>query len=164
MGQSFLCIIDYAHTEDALERLIYTARELVTKNSLFRTQHHSPRVITVFGCGGDRDHGKRPGMGAIATRLSDLVFITSDNPRSEEPLSIIKEIEVGAVSKNYVKEPDRREAIRKALNMADDGDIVLIAGKGHEDYQEIKGIRYSFNDRDVTEEIIKDRLKIQNVK
>jgi UDP-N-acetylmuramoyl-L-alanyl-D-glutamate--2,6-diaminopimelate ligase len=164
MGQSFLCIIDYAHTEDALERLIYTARELVTKNSLFRTQHHSPRVITVFGCGGDRDHGKRPGMGAIATRLSDFVFITSDNPRTEEPLSIIKEIEVGAVSKNYVKEPDRREAIRKAVNMADDCDIVLIAGKGHEDYQEIKGIRYSFNDRDVTEEIIKDRLKIQNVK
>jgi UDP-N-acetylmuramoyl-L-alanyl-D-glutamate--2,6-diaminopimelate ligase len=164
MGQSFPCIIDYAHTEDALERLLYSARELITKNSAFRTRYHSPRVITVFGCGGDRDHSKRPGMGAIATRLSDFVFITSDNPRSEEPLSIIKEIEAGAVSKNYIKEPDRREAIRKAVGMADDGDIVLVAGKGHEDYQEIKGVRYSFNDRDVTEEIIKDKLKIQNVK
>ena len=185
-GQGFLCIVDYAHTEDALERLIYTARELLKKSlvsntpsltlpprgggqgwggaSELRTLNSSPRVITVFGCGGDRDRGKRPRMGAVATRLSDFVVITSDNPRSEEPSGIIKEIEDGAVAKNYVIEYDRREAIRKAVNMASDGDIVLVAGKGHEDYQEIKGVRYKFNDREVLEEIINSKLKIQNVK
>jgi UDP-N-acetylmuramoyl-L-alanyl-D-glutamate--2,6-diaminopimelate ligase len=189
-GQGFLCIVDYAHTEDALERLIYTARELIKKSEVsntpsltlppprprsakrggrgggqgwggaseLRTRNSSPRVITVFGCGGDRDHGKRPRMGAIATRLSDFVVITSDNPRSEEPSGIIKEIEDGAVAKNYVIESDRREAIRKAVNMASDGDIVLVAGKGHEDYQEIKGVRYRFNDREVLEEVLKNKL------
>jgi UDP-N-acetylmuramoyl-L-alanyl-D-glutamate--2,6-diaminopimelate ligase len=185
-GQGFLCIVDYAHSEDALERLIYTARELIKKSEVsntpsltlpprgggqgwggaseLRTINSSPRVITVFGCGGDRDRGKRPRMGAVATRLSDFVFITSDNPRSEEPFGIIKEIEDGAVAKNYVIESDRREAIRKAVNMASDGDIVLVAGKGHEDYQEVKGVRYRFNDREVLEEIINSKLKIQNVK
>jgi UDP-N-acetylmuramoyl-L-alanyl-D-glutamate--2,6-diaminopimelate ligase len=163
IGQDFLCIIDYAHTEDAIERLIYTARELANQQSVLNTQHHSPRVITVFGCGGDRDHGKRPRMGAVATRLSDFVIITSDNPRSEEPNDIIKEIEGGALTKNYVIEPDRKEAIRKAVDMADYGDIVLIAGKGHEDYQEIKGVRYQFNDRDVVQEILRSKLKVQNV-
>jgi UDP-N-acetylmuramoyl-L-alanyl-D-glutamate--2,6-diaminopimelate ligase len=159
IGQGFLCIIDYAHSEDALERLIYTAKELLTRNSKFEIRNFSPRIITVFGCGGDRDRGKRPRMGAVATRLSEFVIITSDNPRSEEPADIIKEIEGGIVSKNYLIESDRREAIMKAVNMADDGDIVLIAGKGHEDYQEIKGVRYRFNDRDVIEEAIKDKLK-----
>lgn len=163
-GQGFLCIVDYAHSEDALERLIYTARELATQHSVLSAKHYPPRIITVFGCGGDRDRGKRPRMGAVATRLSDFVFITSDNPRSEEPSGIIKEIEDGAVAKNYVIESDRREAIRKAVNMASDGDIVLVAGKGHEDYQEVKGVRYRFNDREVLEEIINSKLKIQNVK
>jgi UDP-N-acetylmuramoyl-L-alanyl-D-glutamate--2,6-diaminopimelate ligase len=101
-------------------------------------------------------------MGAIATRLSDFVVITSDNPRSEEPSGIIKEIEDGAVAKNYVIESDRREAIRKAVNMASDGDIVLVAGKGHEAYQDIKGVRYRFNDRDVIEEAIMDKIKREN--
>jgi UDP-N-acetylmuramoyl-L-alanyl-D-glutamate--2,6-diaminopimelate ligase len=185
-GQGFLGIVDYAHTEDALERLIYTARELLKKSLVHSHQslvpvtkdqcpitndqftNHArgrvPRIITVFGCGGDRDRGKRPRMGAVATRLSDFVVITSDNPRSEEPSGIIKEIEDGAVAKNYVIESDRREAIRKAVNMASDGDIVLVAGKGHEDYQEIRGVRYKFNDREVLEEIINSKLKIQNVK
>ncbi|OHE56397.1 MAG: UDP-N-acetylmuramoyl-L-alanyl-D-glutamate--2,6-diaminopimelate ligase [Thermodesulfovibrio sp. RBG_19FT_COMBO_42_12] len=165
IGQGFLCIIDYAHSEDALERLICTARELtlpphppLTKGG-YRGGDSSPRIITVFGCGGDRDRGKRPRMGAVATRLSDFVIITSDNPRSEEPADIIKEIEGGIVSKNYLIEPYRREAIMKAVDMADDGDIVLIAGKGHEDYQEIKGVRYRFNDRDVIEGAIKDKLQ-----
>jgi len=180
-GQGFLCIVDYAHTEDALERLIYTARELLKKSLVHSHQslvpvtndqcpitndqftNHArgrvPRIITVFGCGGDRDRGKRPRMGAVATRLSDFVVITSDNPRSEEPSGIIKEIEDGAVAKNYVIEPHRREAIRKAVNMASDGDIVLVAGKGHEDYQEIKGVRYKFNDREVLEEIIKHKMQ-----
>lgn len=153
LGQSFLCIVDYAHTEDALERLISTAREI-----------KRGRVITVFGCGGDRDRGKRTRMGAVATRLSDFVIITSDNPRSEEPLEIIKEIECGAVRKNYFIEPDREKAIKMAVDMADVGDMLLIAGKGHEDYQEVKGVRYKFSDREVLEEVIRNKLKIQNVK
>jgi UDP-N-acetylmuramoyl-L-alanyl-D-glutamate--2,6-diaminopimelate ligase len=98
-------------------------------------------------------------MGEVATNLSDFVIITSDNPRSEEPSEIIKEIERGAVRKNYLVEPDRREAIRKAVAMAGDSDIILIAGKGHEDYQEIKGVRYRFNDREILEEAIKKKLK-----
>jgi len=159
LGQNFQCIIDYAHTEDALERLISTAGELV--RNLLSKHYASPQVITVFGCGGDRDRGKRSKMGAVATRLSDFVIITSDNPRSEEPSDIIREIEEGVVKRNYLKEPDRRAAIKKAVEMAEDGDIILIVGKGHEDYQEIKGIRYKFNDREIIEEAIREKLSIQ---
>ena len=178
MGQEFICIIDYAHTEDALEQLIYTAKELITGHSVFRSHDNLlipplvkggkgefvPRIITVFGCGGDRDRGKRPGMGAVATRLSDTVIITSDNPRSEKPSNIIKEIVSGAVRNNYLIEPDRRDAIKKAVDMAGNGDIVLVAGKGHEDYQEIKGVRHRFNDRDILEEVIKDKLRVRSTK
>ncbi len=180
VGQDFLCIIDYAHTEDALERLILSARDILKKSFVFNEKNSldssindtrysfgkkinpdsdSPRIITVFGCGGNRDPGKRPVMGAIATRLSDFVIITSDNPRFEDPLDIIKDIESGITNKNYIVEPDRKEAIRRAINMAEKGDIILIAGKGHEDYQEIKGIRYEFSDRVFAEEIIKERLQ-----
>jgi len=162
-GQKFLCVVDYAHTEDALERLILTAREITGKQS-GPGARCSPQVITVFGCGGDRDRGKRPVMGAIATRLSDFVIVTSDNPRSEEPLAIIKDIAAGVAGKNYLVEPDRKEAIRKAVNMANEGDIVLIAGKGHEDYQEIKGVRHPFSDRDVAIDLIKERLNSQRAK
>lgn len=147
-GQEFLAIVDFAHTQDALERLIHTARGL-----------SKGKIITVFGCGGDRDRGKRPVMGALATRLSDMVIITSDNPRSEKPEDIIKEIESGAVRKNYLLEPDRKEAIKRAVLMAGEGDIVLIAGKGHETYQETGGKRYAFNDREVLEEAIKQLMK-----
>jgi UDP-N-acetylmuramoyl-L-alanyl-D-glutamate--2,6-diaminopimelate ligase len=143
-GQKFLAVVDYAHTEDALERLIYTARGL-TKG----------KIITVFGCGGDRDRGKRPRMGAIATRLSDFVIITSDNPRSEKPEDIIGEIEAGAARRNYLAEPDRKEAIRRAVLMAEENDVLLIAGKGHEEYQEIGGKRFPCNDREVVEESIR---------
>ncbi|MDH4231917.1 MAG: UDP-N-acetylmuramoyl-L-alanyl-D-glutamate--2,6-diaminopimelate ligase [Nitrospirota bacterium] len=143
-GQEFLAVVDYAHTGDALERLIYTARGLTRA-----------KIITVFGCGGDRDRGKRPQMGAIATRLSDFVIITSDNPRSEKPEDIIREIEAGAVRRNYLVEPDRKEAIQRAVLMAGKDDIVLIAGKGHETYQEVGGKRYSFSDREVLEEAVK---------
>jgi len=181
-GQGFLCIIDYAHTEDALERLITTARELLeqsvnqenSKQSIKRKAKKNgsgigvldplPRIITVFGCGGNRDRGKRPIMGEVATRYSDFTLITSDNPRSEEPLVIIRDIEAGAAGKNYLIEPDRREAIRKAVDMAEDGDIVLVAGKGHEDYQEIQGVRYPFSDRDVLREAIQNKLKMRNGK
>jgi UDP-N-acetylmuramoyl-L-alanyl-D-glutamate--2,6-diaminopimelate ligase len=163
-GQSFLCIVDYAHTEDALERLISTAREILTQNKERRTKNKERRIITVFGCGGDRDRGKRQVMGAIATRLSDVVIITSDNPRSEDPAAIIREIEEGTEKKNYRIEPDRKEAIRKAVDMADDGDIVLIAGKGHETYQEIRGVRHDFDDREVLKERLQDRLGIHHTK
>ncbi|MBI5203810.1 MAG: UDP-N-acetylmuramoyl-L-alanyl-D-glutamate--2,6-diaminopimelate ligase [Nitrospirae bacterium] len=149
-GQDFLCIVDYAHTEDALERLIYTARGLLKGQG---------KIITVFGCGGNRDKGKRPVMGKIATSLSDYVVITSDNPRDEDPVEIIKEIEAGASRRNYVIEPDRREAIRNAVKLAEAGDILLVAGKGHEDYQEIKGVRHKFSDREALEGAIRDRTK-----
>jgi len=163
-GQSFLCIVDYAHTEDALERLISTAREILTQNAERRTKNKERRIITVFGCGGDRDRGKRQVMGAIATRLSDVVIITSDNPRSEDPAAIIREIEEGTEKKDYLIEPDRKEAISKAVDMADNGDIVLIAGKGHETYQEIRGVRHDFDDREVLKERLQDRLGIHHTK
>ena len=147
-GQGFLAVVDYAHTEDALERLIYTARGMV-----------KGKVITIFGCGGDRDRGKRLKMGAIATRLSDYVIMTSDNPRTEDPESIIREIEAGATRKNYLIEPDRREAIKRAVMMASEGDVLLVAGKGHENYQEIMVIKYKFSDREVLQETIKQLTK-----
>jgi UDP-N-acetylmuramoyl-L-alanyl-D-glutamate--2,6-diaminopimelate ligase len=146
-GQDFLSVVDYAHTPDALESLISTARGISTG-----------KVITVFGCGGDRDRGKRPEMGLVATKLSDLVIITSDNPRSESPEVIISDIEEGAVRENYIIEPDRKKAIRKAVSIAEKGDIVLIAGKGHEGYQEIQEKKYAFSDREILEENIKQLL------
>lgn len=145
-GQDFLCIIDYAHTPDALERLILTAREIISKG----------RVITVFGCGGNRDKGKRPIMGRIATGLSDYVIITSDNPRNEDPGAIISDIISGVIRNNYEIIPDRVDAIGRAITMAESGDILLIAGKGHEDYQEIKGKRERFSDREVCINVISD--------
>ncbi len=148
MGQRFLCIVDYAHTEDALKRLIEEAR-LITKG----------KIITVFGCGGDRDRSKRPRMGRVATELSDFVVITSDNPRSEEPMEIIIEIIKGIRKDNYMVLPDRAEAIRHAVSMAEEGDTVLVAGKGHEDYQDIKGVRYPFSDREVLKEEIKKQWR-----
>jgi UDP-N-acetylmuramoyl-L-alanyl-D-glutamate--2,6-diaminopimelate ligase len=149
-GQGFLAVVDYAHTEDALERLIYTARGMT-----------GGKIITVFGCGGNRDRGKRPRMGAVATRLSDFVIITSDNPRTEKPEEIMKEIASGAVRKNYLLEADRREAIRKAVFLAGEQDIVLIAGKGHETYQETGTTRSGFIDREVLEEAIKQLITRQ---
>lgn len=144
VGQPFLAVIDFAHTEDALERTLQTARALT-----------QGRVITVFGCGGDRDRGKRPRMGEVATRLSDLVIITSDNPRSEDPGAIIRDIEPGAARRNYRVEPDRKEAIRLAVREAREGDLLLIAGKGHEEYQEIGGKKQDFSDREVLQETIR---------
>jgi UDP-N-acetylmuramoyl-L-alanyl-D-glutamate--2,6-diaminopimelate ligase len=171
-GQKFLCVIDYAHTEDALERLIYTARGIILspapavakkrnkgEGDFPFAESPAPRIITVFGCGGDRDRGKRLKMGEIATKLSDHVIVTSDNPRSEDPSDIIGDILGGVTVNNYLVEPDRRKAIGMAVRMAEDGDIVLIAGKGHEDYQEIKGVKYPFSDRDVVIEAIKTKLQ-----
>ena len=131
LGQPFLVIVDYAHTDDALRNLLVTAREL----------DPSGRVITLFGCGGDRDRAKRPMMGEAAGRKSDLVVLTSDNPRSEDPLGIINDTLVGLqrTDAQVLIEPDRERAIELALERAQRGDIVLIAGKGHETTQVIKG-------------------------
>jgi UDP-N-acetylmuramoyl-L-alanyl-D-glutamate--2,6-diaminopimelate ligase len=139
-------IVDYAHTPDALQNVLNTIKEIRTG---------AEQVITVVGCGGDRDTGKRPQMAAIACDLSDKVILTSDNPRSEDPQSIIDEMRKGvpptAVRKT-VAITDRREAVMAAVNMARPGDIILLAGKGHEKYQEIKGVKYPFDDKQILEE------------
>jgi UDP-N-acetylmuramoyl-L-alanyl-D-glutamate--2,6-diaminopimelate ligase len=129
-------VIDYAHSPDALEKVLQTLRRILNPNA---------RLICVFGCGGERDKGKRPVMGRIATSLADKVFITSDNPRSEDPRQIIKEITSGA-SGNYRVIEDRQEAIQQSVEGANVADILLIAGKGHEQYQEIAGKKYPFSD------------------
>lgn len=133
-------IVDYAHTPDALKNVLNTIRDIRTGNE---------KVITVVGCGGDRDKGKRPLMAGIACELSDKVIITSDNPRSEEPEAIIMDMMKGVESdqtRKVMSITNRREAIRAACMMAQPGDILLIAGKGHEKYQEIKGERQHFDD------------------
>ena len=143
-GQDFTVVVDYAHTDDALLRLLTAAQALKTG-----------RIITVFGCGGDRDRGKRPKMGRVAARLSDVVFLTSDNPRSENPEAILREIEVGvreALAERPVRYDviaDRRAAIEAAVREAKPGDTVLIVGKGHEDYQIVGSTRLHFDDREV---------------
>jgi len=136
-------IVDYAHTPAALENVLATLRELT-----------GGRLITVFGCGGNRDRAKRPLMGAAVTASADHALITSDNPRMEDPLSIIREIEAGCAKGRYEVEPDRRKAIEKALAMAQPGDIVLIAGKGHETFQEVGKTMLPFDDRQVAREIL----------
>lgn len=146
-GQEFLCIVDYAHTEDALRKLIEEVRSM-TKG----------RVITVVGCGGDRDRSKRPLMGNAASELSDMLFLTSDNPRTEDPMGIIKEMIKGIRKENYVVRPDRETAIREAVFSAGKGDTVIVAGKGHENYQEVNGERQHFSDKEVLRQAIKESL------
>jgi UDP-N-acetylmuramoyl-L-alanyl-D-glutamate--2,6-diaminopimelate ligase len=150
-GQDFLAIVDYAHTEDALRNVIETARSVTER-----------KVITVFGCGGDRDRAKRPRMGEAATALSDFVIITSDNPRSEDPADIVSDIIHGLKKTNYSVQHDRAEAIAEAVSMAREGDTVIIAGKGHEDYQESKGKRVHFSDKEVLRREIGKRLAANN--
>ncbi|MFB3739034.1 MAG: UDP-N-acetylmuramoyl-L-alanyl-D-glutamate--2,6-diaminopimelate ligase [Candidatus Velamenicoccus archaeovorus] len=142
-GQDFLVMVDYAHTPDGVENVLRTARPLARG-----------RLIVVFGCGGDRDRGKRPLMGEVATSLADLAIVTSDNPRSEDPLAIIRDIEEGARRGGgaYEVEPDRRAAIRTALERAGAGDVVVIAGKGHETSQELADRTIPFDDRLVAAE------------
>ena len=148
-GQPFLAVVDYAHTDDALENLIKTARELITKG----------RIITVFGCGGSRDRTKRPIMGETSGRLSDLSILTSDNPRQEDPLKIISDIVVGMQKSGgkYMIEADRAKAIKLAIEEARAGDIVLLAGKGHEDYQIFADYTIHFDDREEARKALVDR-------
>src|SRR5579862_2532812 len=144
-GQPFLVVVDYAHTDDALRNVIGVAREL-TKN----------RVITLFGCGGDRDRTKRPLMGMAAGELSDFVVLTSDNPRSEDPIDIMNDALVGLrrFDTAHMVEPDRAKAIRRALQEAQPGDVVLIAGKGHETYQVLKDRTIDFDDRVTARQVL----------
>ncbi len=169
-GRGVAVLVDYAHTPDALEKALQVARQLTTGS-----------LIAVFGCGGDRDRGKRPLMGEIAARLSDFAVLTSDNPRTEEPTAILADVEAGvrqvgiakldaarlpagktgktdtAERRGYYVEADRRAAIRLALALAGAGDTVLIAGKGHEDYQILGQTKFHFDDREVAREAIAAR-------
>lgn len=142
-GQDFTVIVDYAHTPNALENVLQAARKLAPA-----------RLLCVFGCGGDRDAGKRPQMGQIATSLSDFTVITSDNPRSEDAEAIINQIRTGAMGDSYIIQPDRRRAIFMAVQRCQPGDILVIAGKGHETYQIIGDQRVPFDDREVAREAI----------
>lgn len=142
-GQDFLVIVDYAHTPDGLKNVLQTCRGLKPK-----------RLITVFGCGGDRDKGKRPQMGALAGDFSDYTILTSDNPRSEDPVEIISQIEAGIKTKNYEIVVDRKQAIERAIKYAHSGDVVIIAGKGHETYQIFADRKIHFDDREVAQTIL----------
>lgn len=148
-GSKITAIVDYAHTPDALKNVLETI-------AAFRTG--TEQVITVVGCGGNRDKTKRPLMASIACKLSDKVILTADNPRDEDPMQIIREMQTGVLPTEVKKTlvlADREEAIKTACMMARDNDIVLVAGKGHETYQEIKGVKYPFDDRQVVERVLK---------
>jgi UDP-N-acetylmuramoyl-L-alanyl-D-glutamate--2,6-diaminopimelate ligase len=153
-GQEFTVIVDFAHTEHALRSLLDAM-----------TEFKSGRLITVFGCGGERDRGKRPAMGRVAAMLSDLVILTSDNPRGEDPIEILREIEDGIQAvrpgwkrgQHFYSMPDRKEAIEKAVELAEAGDMLVIAGKGHETYQVIGKERIPFDDRQAAREAIETR-------
>ena len=141
-------IVDYAHTPDALENVLKTINDIRTKNE---------QLITVVGCGGDRDKTKRPVMAGIAADLSDKIIITSDNPRTENPETIIEEMEAGVAPHNYKKTVsivDRKQAIKTACQLAQANDIILIAGKGHETSQEINGVRHDFDDMKIVKEML----------
>jgi UDP-N-acetylmuramoyl-L-alanyl-D-glutamate--2,6-diaminopimelate ligase len=144
-GQPFAVIVDYAHTPDSLATALDTARGLT-----------SGRVLVVFGAGGDRDRGKRPLMGRVAADHSDIAIVTSDNPRSEDPLAIIEDVLQGT-GLDVEIDPDRRSAIARAISLAEDGDVVLIAGKGHEQGQDIAGVVTPFDDRDAARDALRGR-------
>lgn len=138
-------IVDYSHTADSLEKALQAVHHIV--------KNERP-IYTVFGCGGDRDKTKRPVMGRIANELSDKIIITSDNPRTENPLLIIEDILKGVNGNKHLVQPDREEAIKNAIQNSEDNAVILIAGKGHEDYQEINGVRTHFSDKEVAEKYL----------
>ncbi|MFN3753409.1 UDP-N-acetylmuramoyl-L-alanyl-D-glutamate--2,6-diaminopimelate ligase [Flavobacterium sp.] len=152
-NQKITAIVDYAHTPDALENVLSTINDIRTNNE---------KLITVVGCGGDRDKAKRPIMANIATTMSNQVIITSDNPRTEDPIDIIADMEKGVEPQNHKKTlsiVDRRQAIKTACQLASPNDIILIAGKGHETYQEIQGIRHDFDDMKIVKELLEQLNK-----
>lgn len=151
--EKITAIVDYAHTPDALENVLKTINDIRTKNE---------QLITIVGCGGDRDKTKRPIMAKIASENSDKVILTSDNPRTEDPEVILQEMEAGIAAENYKKYIsilDRKQAIKTACQMANSKDIILIAGKGHETYQEINGVRHDFDDMKIVKEILEQLNK-----
>jgi UDP-N-acetylmuramoyl-L-alanyl-D-glutamate--2,6-diaminopimelate ligase len=144
-----IAVVDYAHTPDALENVLSTINQLRTKNE---------QLITIVGCGGNRDAAKRPVMADVATELSSKVIFTSDNPRNENPETILDDMQKGVKPLHYKKTlriADRKEAIKTAISMAAKGDIILVAGKGHENYQEIKGVKHHFDDKETVLELFK---------
>ncbi|MBR4724935.1 MAG: UDP-N-acetylmuramoyl-L-alanyl-D-glutamate--2,6-diaminopimelate ligase, partial [Lachnospiraceae bacterium] len=148
VSDRFSVMIDYAHNAMALESLLLTLREYAPK-----------RLVCMFGCGGNRDKERRYEMGEVSSRLADLTVVTSDNPRFEEPMDIINDILLGVrkASGWYVVIPDRREAMKYCIEHAQDGDMIIFAGKGQEDYQEIKGVKYHMDEREIIADILKDR-------
>ncbi len=150
-GQDFLVIVDYAHTHHALQNLLLSVKNLKPR-----------RIILIFGCGGDRDRSKRPLMGKVGVKLADFVILTSDNPRSEDPLKIIKDIESGIpfyLRRKYTKIPDRRQAIYEGIALAKSGDCVVIAGKGHEAFQILKDVTIPFDDREEARKAIREIIE-----
>ncbi|QHV98343.1 UDP-N-acetylmuramoyl-L-alanyl-D-glutamate--2,6-diaminopimelate ligase [Spirosoma endbachense] len=149
-------IVDYAHTPDALQNVLETINEILQDDE----QGRQPQIITVVGCGGNRDAAKRPIMADIACRFSNRVILTSDNPRNEDPMAILEQMQAGVSPVDYKKTvtiEDRRDAIKRAVSIARPHDIILVAGKGHETYQEIKGIKYDFDDHAVLQEAFSER-------
>ncbi len=138
VDRDYTVMIDYAHTPDSLENILNAVRPFI-----------KGRIITLFGCGGDRDRTKRPKMGRVAEDLSDICIVTSDNPRTEKPIDIINEIVAGMEKENHIVIEDRREAVMHALDIAKAGDLILLAGKGHEKYQEINGVKYPMDEREI---------------
>lgn len=159
-----IIIVDYAHTPDALEKVLCTLRDILRKSRTTATSSRRPRLYCVVGCGGDRDKGKRAMIGEVATRLADSVIFTSDNPRTEDPLHIIRDIVAGATGKNHQVEVDRASAIYQAIDNARFGDVVLIAGKGHEKFQDIKGHKIPFSDADVVQQVLNELTRKIRIK
>ncbi|HYH40427.1 MAG TPA: UDP-N-acetylmuramoyl-L-alanyl-D-glutamate--2,6-diaminopimelate ligase, partial [Burkholderiales bacterium] len=159
-GVKPLVVVDYAHTPDALENVLRALRDLMAaaEGDGARRRNRSGKLVCVFGCGGDRDRGKRPLMGRIASRLADEVIVTSDNPRTEDPHQIITDILEGLTSPCAIA-PDRSQAIRAGIAGAHSGDVVLVAGKGHEEYQEIAGVRHPYSDAAVVREALGERKR-----
>ena len=147
VSDKFTLMIDYAHNAMALESLLSTLRD-----------YHPNRLISLFGCGGNRSKLRRFEMGEVSGKLADFTIITSDNPRFEEPLDIIADIETGMkkTEGKYIEIPDRKEAIKYAITHGEPGDIIVLAGKGHEDYQEIKGRKYPMDERVIIKEILEE--------
>ena len=152
VSDEFTLMIDYAHNAMALESLLTTLKE-----------YEPGRLVCLFGCGGNRAKSRRYEMGEVSSRLADLTVVTSDNPRDEEPMDIINDILQGVhkADGEYVTIPDRKEAIRYCMENAKDGDIIVLAGKGHEDYQEIKGVKHHMDERELIADIIKENPDIR---